>query len=259
MTEAVIPLESLPRPVALPLPPDALHDVGNGDFEAIGWEFVHHLIRWAGLCADSNLLDIGCGTGRLARPLTVCLGPSGRYLGFDVSQPAIDWCRREVAGRDGRFRFLQADIRHPLYNPGGTVKMADFSIPAADGSMDIAVAMSIFTHLPPLAVMRYLAEVRRCLAPGGRFLCTAFLLDDESRAYIAAGKAHFPFRLDIASHWQEAFPDHPGAAVALERAWFEQAVTACGLRLLPSPAPGTWCGRDSGGSFQDVVILAPAA
>lgn len=254
----MIALDSLPRPVSLPLPPADLHEVGDGDFEGIGWEFIGHLVQWAGLRDDARLLDIGCGTGRLARPLSACLGPAGRYVGFDVSHRAIAWCQQEIAARDPRFSFQHADIQHPLYNPAGAVKMADFRVPAADGTIDIAVAMSIFTHLPPLAVMRYLAEVRRCLASGGRFLCTAFLLDGDSRALIAAGKAHLPFAADVLNHWQEAYPEHPGAAVALDRAWFEQAAIGSGLRLLPAPAPGTWCGRDNGGSFQDVLILAPA-
>ena len=58
-----------------------------------------------------------------------------------------------------------------------------------DGWATLVVATSVFTHLDRPAVEHYLAETRRALAPGGVALLTFFLLDDDSRAALAGGRA----------------------------------------------------------------------
>lgn len=49
-------------------PPARLQNVGEGDFGAIGEEFVHYLQALAGFQATDRVLDIG-GIGRTARVL----------------------------------------------------------------------------------------------------------------------------------------------------------------------------------------------
>ncbi|UCA50521.1 class I SAM-dependent methyltransferase [Streptomyces sp. WA6-1-16] len=39
-----------------------------------------------------DVLDAGCGAGRIAVPLTDVLGEKGSYLGFDIVPHAIEWC-----------------------------------------------------------------------------------------------------------------------------------------------------------------------
>jgi SAM-dependent methyltransferase len=246
---------SEPGAPGLPLPPPGLHDVGDGDFAAIGREFADHLIRRAGLTPEARVLDIGCGVGRLARALAGHLSPAGRYTGFDVSAPAIAWCAAELAGRLPNFSFVCLDIVHPLYNPGGAVDPRRVVFPAAAAGIDVAAAVSVFTHLPPDVVGWYLREVRRVLAPGGRFLCTAFLLDDRSRAALRAGRCRIPFRADEAGDWQDGHPDHPGAAVAIDRAWFLTAAAAAGLEPAGPLVDGSWPGDAPGESFQDLCVL----
>lgn len=73
-------------------PPRRLHFVGDGDFKAIGQAFVAHFVKICSLKPDEAVLDIGCGTGRMAIPLLRYFDVSGAYVGFDVSRDAIRWC-----------------------------------------------------------------------------------------------------------------------------------------------------------------------
>lgn len=49
---------------------------------------------------EDDLLDIGCGAGRLAIALSGFL--KGRYEGRDVMAPAIDWCRSAITPEHSR-------------------------------------------------------------------------------------------------------------------------------------------------------------
>ena len=54
----------------LPAPPAELTFCGDGDYRAIGAEFLGHFVRLADLRPHERVLDIGCGIGRMAVPLT---------------------------------------------------------------------------------------------------------------------------------------------------------------------------------------------
>ena len=76
----------------MPAPPPDLIHCGDGDFRAIGLEFLDHLAGLAGLAPDARMLDLGCGVGRIALPLTQYLSAAGTYDGIDVMPSSIRWC-----------------------------------------------------------------------------------------------------------------------------------------------------------------------
>ena len=57
-----------------------------------------------------RVLDIGCGVGRIAIPLTGYLGGGGQYDGFDVVPGGIAWCEKNISIPFPHFRFELADI-----------------------------------------------------------------------------------------------------------------------------------------------------
>lgn len=236
------------------VPPRRLHTVGDSDFKRTGEEFFQLFRQLVDLGPDERILDVGCGIGRLARPLVPYLSASGSYDGFDVSEIAIRWCQRHYR-RYANFSFKYVNVANTSYNPDGGVTAENFSFPYADASFDLVFLTSVFTHMMPAAVERYLHEIARVLAPGGRCLATFFLLNDESRALIAAQRSS-PHFVDAAAAAPCAIADpaNPEHAVAYEETWALAQLAAAGLAPRSPLDYGSWCGREHFTSFQDIVI-----
>jgi cyclopropane fatty-acyl-phospholipid synthase-like methyltransferase len=91
-------------------PIHALNFVGGSDYEAAGREFLKYHVDIAGLRPDERVLDVGCGIGRMAAPLTSYLDASGRYEGFDIVKLGIRWANDHITRQYPNFRFHHADI-----------------------------------------------------------------------------------------------------------------------------------------------------
>ncbi len=218
------------------LPPLRLRDVGGGDFKRIGEELAALLIRH-GLKPEHRVLDIGCGVGRVALPLTRQL-TTGTYDGFDIVKRWIHWCRRHITPTHPNFRFTHADVYNSHYNRRG-VPASRYRFPYDDASFDFVFATSVFTHLDPAAARNYLREAQRVLAPGGTFLGTFFLLDDELE------NPALDFKIDRGDH-RLLSEDDPDWAIAFTPAILDE-LPSCTIER------GAW--RNKGGEqFQDVVV-----
>ncbi|MBK5258095.1 MAG: class I SAM-dependent methyltransferase [Thermoanaerobaculia bacterium] len=118
--------------------------VGGGDFRAIGKHLAALVIGPGALQPDNRILDVACGIGRLAVPLTRHL-TTGSYIGFDVSSAAIFWCRRAISSKHPNFEFIHSDVYSRHYNSRGGVAATEFVFPAADASVDVVFMGSILT------------------------------------------------------------------------------------------------------------------
>jgi len=226
------------------VPPRRMQFVGAGDFAATGDEFLGHLVDLAGLERGSDVLDVGCGIGRMARPLARHL-TTGTYCGFDVNEAAIRWCRQRYPLN---FRFDVADLRNARYNPHGRQSAREYRFPYPDDSFDVALMASVVTHLLEPDADRYLSEALRVLRPGGRLLATFFLLDDGARAALQAGRAAIPFG-PPEGPVAIADPAVPEEAVAYDDRWVRERLD------VRSIDPGAWRGEPfAARSFQDLVV-----
>ena len=113
------------------------------------------------------MLEPGCGTGRMAEPLTRYLGPAGSYDGFDVVRTAIDWCESNIASQHPNFHFRHVDVLNHVYNPKGRLDPEAFEFPYPDEAFDFVFLTSVFTHMRPPEMRHYLGQIRRVLRPGG--------------------------------------------------------------------------------------------
>jgi SAM-dependent methyltransferase len=232
-------------------PPRRLDFVGHSDFASTGDEFMAHFVELAALQPGERVLDVGCGIGRMARPLSGYLSSDGSYDGFDVNRDGIAWCRRRYR-RHPNFRFEVADLFNARYNPRGGRRADEYRFPYEDASFDFVLATSVFTHLLEADAANYLAECARVLAPGGRLFATFFLLNDTSRALIRDERSGLRFT-DVDERvaiLDEALPEE---AVAYDDEWVFEALRANGLEL-SGLHPGSWSGREEFVSFQDIVI-----
>jgi SAM-dependent methyltransferase len=95
-------------------------------------------------------LDLGCGDGRFTAELSHA--GAGTVTGVEVAESALQRASNREPGLDLRL----APVDGPL--------------PLADASLDLVWASEVIEHIADTA--RWLAEVRRVLAPGGRLLIT---------------------------------------------------------------------------------------
>lgn len=234
------------------LPPSWLHSVGNSDFVKTGDEFLHHFVDVAELKPHESVLDIGCGTGRMAMPLAKYLS-NGSYHGMDIVAKSINWCQKAYGSLRPNFKFQHADIYNKEYNPNGTQSASEYRFPFADASFDFAFMTSVVTHMLPQDIQQYLKETSRVLKPGGRCLITWFLLNEESKMLIASQMSQIEFVHELDGCWVKN-PAVPEMAVAypepVVRNWYQQF----GLTIAEPVKYGAWCGRQHGFSFQDMII-----
>ncbi len=160
------------------LPPFELrHQLGqdecNGEF------FVQSLRSLCDLKPDESILDVGCGCGRVALPLTRYMEPQGRYEGLEIVPAFVNWCQQHISSRYPNFHFVHADIFSGAYNPKGTFKAAEYKFPYRDDSFDVVFLSSVFTHMLPKDVENYLSQVTRVIKKNGRCWVSYFLLDAD--------------------------------------------------------------------------------
>jgi arsenite methyltransferase len=110
------------------------------------------LVDRLGLGEGARVLDVGCGTGRLARWIAERLGPKGSVVGIDPLEHRISVARSHV----GAVRF----------EVGRAEDLGAFG----DCSFDAVCLSSVLHWVSDKA--RALAEIRRVLRPGGRLAVT---------------------------------------------------------------------------------------
>jgi SAM-dependent methyltransferase len=122
----------------------------GGGFEVIG-PIEMALLRHYGLPQDGYLVDVGCGSGRLAKPLSGWL--QGRYLGIDLVPALVAHARKLAARPDWRFQVID-----------------HIGIPEQEGQADMVCFFSVLTHLTHEQSYWYLDEAQRVLKAGGRIV-----------------------------------------------------------------------------------------
>ena len=158
--------------------------IGAGDFDRIG-RIELGLLQMEGLRPTDTLVDLGCGTGRLAVQVIPQLA-GGHYVGIDIAESMLGHARALI------------DARHPA--PPCTVRWQRqtteaFDLP--DASVDLLCAFSVFTHMEHEDTFRYLVAARRVLRPGGRLLFSCLPIS------LAAGREIFADSAtrDLAGRW----------------------------------------------------------
>ncbi len=206
-----------------------------------------------GLQPEHRVLDVGSGIGNLALGLVGYL--RGGYDGIEIHSEAVKWCQRAITPRYPQFRFHRADIASVAYNPGGGVAAKGYRFPFPDHVFDFILLSSVFTHMLPDQVEQYVAEISRLLKPSGVCVASYFLLNDESRAGVEAGRSFMTFDVlhpsGVCRLHNEAVPE---AAVAFEETFVREIHQRAGLRPRDLRRGRWWSGV---AHDQDVLAVTP--
>ena len=243
------------------VPPPELFAARN-DYADVARNLFDLLVEVSGLAPGERVLDVGCGTGRLAAPLLDHLGPDGSYEGFDRDASRIDWCNEHIAPLHSNFKFQTVSVFNSSRQKGD-LPAGELRFPYPDADFDLVFLFSVFTHMLPKGVERYLAEIRRVLRPGGRNVITWFLLNDESRQALDeqhdersdrasnAHKSRFSHDLGVCRVADRARPE---AVVAFDERFVLDTYAKNGLEVDHPIHYGSWIGREDTLLNQDVVL-----
>ncbi|MCX6187776.1 MAG: class I SAM-dependent methyltransferase [Bacteroidetes bacterium] len=236
-------------------PPKGMIFIGSGNFLAQGNRYLKFFIELGGLRPEQHVLDIGCGIGRMAIPLTKYLNQNGSYSGFDIVKKGIDWCNKNISYRHKNFSFKCVNLQNDLYKSDGD-NASHFVFPYADNSFDFIILTSVFTHMMPDEIKQYCAEISRVLKSGGTCFATFFVLDDESEKLMDEEKK-FYFKHDFA-YYKLMDEKVKSANIALKKTFIVDECLKKNNLKLKHHHKGYWCGRSKieAIDFQDILIIA---
>src|SRR4051794_18307903 len=93
----------------LPRPDTGLHPAGNDVGGDRGMKELR-LLEFFGMQPSFDILDIGCGIGRLAYECASYLNEDATYTGVDIAPNVRDWLNTHYASRLDGFRFDLLDV-----------------------------------------------------------------------------------------------------------------------------------------------------
>jgi SAM-dependent methyltransferase len=133
------------------------------------------LLDWCEPIRGLRVLDLGCGEGYVARQLA--RRGAASVLGIDVSAEMVARANDEEARDRLGVEYRQGDARDRAVVP--------------DASLDLVVAVFLFNYLDRSGTAAVMAEVRRLLRPGGRFV---FAVPHPSLPFLRAEEPPFYFQ-----------------------------------------------------------------
>ncbi|QJB28015.1 class I SAM-dependent methyltransferase [Limnospira fusiformis] len=238
---------------SLPVPEKSDQVGVGGSFKLVAADFLGHFVNKANLQPAEAVLDAGCGVGRIAYGLAYYLNSQASYHGFDIVPHWIDWCQQVISATRPNFHFECADLYSDRYNPTGKTPAENFVFPYPNNQFNFVLLTSVFTHLYAAASRNYLQQIARVLKPGGRCLCTFFLLNDETESLIKSGRSSRNFAYAVGESFIDD-PDNPEDAIAHSEALVMDWIKDSGLSVQRQDY-GMWCRRSRSASYQDMLVL----
>ena len=168
----------------------------------------------------------GCGCGHYAHYLRDYRFESemfsGKYIGIDIDEEMLDWCRRNFDSE--RFEFHRSNHGSKAYK-GKRNPSAYYVLPLADETADFVFSASLFTHLLKKELVNYTRESYRVLKRDCVMAMYCFSVDHPPPTY---GDRH-TFRFRIGNSHLESL-SVPEAAVAYEEKFLFAVAREAGFR-----------------------------
>ena len=172
--------------------------------------------------AGSQVLDLACGTGIIAREAAALLGPRGSITGVDLNARMLEIARANAPQDGARVEWHQGDAT---------------ALPFAAECFDVLLCQQGLQFFPDKPAA--LREMRRVLKPGGRAGLCVWQSIEHSPCHLAiAATLHRHINADTAQRFRApfAFGDEEALRAALLAAQFRDVrieVATVMRRLLP--------------------------
>ncbi len=167
----------------IPLPPDYLmYESFQIDYKKYYLdsrekaEWIWGMVKPHMTDTSGNILDWGCGPGRVIRHVPGVAGESFDYYGTDLNEKSIEWCTANLKGINFKRNGLTAELDYP------------------DDHFSFILGISIFTHLSEKLHYEWMTELKRILKTGGVLFLTTHgnnfksILTEEERKAFENGK-----------------------------------------------------------------------
>ncbi|MFW6140073.1 MAG: class I SAM-dependent methyltransferase [Acidobacteriota bacterium] len=144
------------------------------DKEAQNWEQGHQcekeraklrrMIPYLSVQKGDQVLDAGCGTGRLIPYLKKSAGRTGRIVEMDFAQKMLDIAKKKYS--NSNICFVQSDAQH---------------VPFKEKVFDVVICFALLPHIPDK--QRALREFKRILKPNSLLVVAHTMSREELNAF----------------------------------------------------------------------------
>ncbi len=128
----------------------------GGGWEEVGGRCAQSLLN-NGLADGMNVLDFGCGSGRVAHAISKRV-KLNEFIGIDIVESLLQY----ASSKCPNYKFIMSQ---------------SYKIPVLDERVDMAYAFSVFTHLLQTEIYIYTREVHKKLKKGGLFIYSYLDMD----------------------------------------------------------------------------------
>lgn len=118
---------------------------------------------------DVDVLELGCGSGRLSRRLRAC---SRSYTGFDIAAGMVAAAEDRCSGAEGCRFFVGDGLSVPE--------------PARDRQYGLVLAVAVFIHCPRPVIEANIADAFGLLQPGGQVRLSVLGVPDDTEGLMGS-------------------------------------------------------------------------
>jgi SAM-dependent methyltransferase len=140
--------------------------------EAVFAPWAEDLVRRADLRTGERVLDVGCGTGAVARVAASLVGADGRVVGTDFSAARLGVARSLPPPEGAAIEWHEGDAT---------------GLPYPDASFDVVLCQQVLHLISDRAGA--LREMHRVLRPGGRLALSVWRQMEYSPGFLAVAAA----------------------------------------------------------------------
>jgi ubiquinone/menaquinone biosynthesis C-methylase UbiE len=126
------------------------------------WNYVKSFLE--NIDTNREILDLGCGTGRISEKL---VNSGYNVVGVDFSQISLNKATRRTSNKKNSFNPILANVN---------------KLPFADNSFELIISNQVLEHLFPESERElFIKEISRILKPEGSFLITCYNFNFEMK------------------------------------------------------------------------------